>query len=127
VFAEVDEVEPDKTFKRIFSGWMFADSPGLHGIEHPVYDIWLLDCVGDGPLIHEAPEVAEAPDPTDVDPSAPPDPSKIQPAPKKPKKPKPVAVEAAPLDLGAPAPQRQYTGRGSLGGDVPIPPGFIGR
>ena len=71
-FAEVDEVEADKTFKRIFSGWMFADSPGLHGIEHPVYDIWLTDCKGDGPLIHEAPEVADAPPPDapDSDPNA---------------------------------------------------------
>ncbi len=32
--------------KRIFSGWMFASSPGLHGVEHPVYDVWLLDCKG---------------------------------------------------------------------------------
>ncbi len=60
-FAEVDEVETDKTLRRIFSGWMFADSPGLHGVEHPVYDIWLTDCKGDGPLVKEAPEVAEAP------------------------------------------------------------------
>ena len=60
-FAEVDEVETDKKLRRIFAGWMFADSPGLHGVEHPVYDIWLTDCKGDGPLIKEAPEVTEAP------------------------------------------------------------------
>ncbi len=60
-FAEVDEVEADRSLKRIFSGWMFADSPGLHGIEHPVYDIWLTECKGDGPLIKEAPETAETP------------------------------------------------------------------
>ena len=41
---------------------MFADSPGLHGVEHPVYDIWLTDCKGDGELIHEAPVVADTPD-----------------------------------------------------------------
>ena len=35
-----------KEVKRIFSGWMFASSPGLHGIEHPVYDVWLVDCKG---------------------------------------------------------------------------------
>ena len=54
---------------RIFTGWMFADSPGMHGVEHPVYDIWLTDCKGDGELIHEAPEVADAPspDPPDTD------------------------------------------------------------
>ena len=27
-----------------FKGWMFASSPGLNGLEHPVYDVWVLDC-----------------------------------------------------------------------------------
>ncbi len=45
-FIEVDEIESSKTSKRIFSGWMFSASPGLHGIEHPVYDVWLKDCKG---------------------------------------------------------------------------------
>ncbi len=45
-FAEVDEVDAKKQYKRIFSGWMFASSPGLNGIEHPVYDVWLTDCKG---------------------------------------------------------------------------------
>ena len=43
-FAEVDEVTTTNEFKRIFSGWMFAASPGLHGVEHPVYDVWVTDC-----------------------------------------------------------------------------------
>lgn len=30
--------------ERIFSGWMFASSPGLNAVEHPVYDVWLIDC-----------------------------------------------------------------------------------
>ena len=34
----------DKTVANIFAGWIFASSPGLNAIEHPVYDIWLLDC-----------------------------------------------------------------------------------
>jgi len=45
-FIEVDEVDSTKSARRIFSGWMFAASPGLHGVEHPVYDIWLKDCKG---------------------------------------------------------------------------------
>jgi hypothetical protein len=49
-FVEVDEVGAGKEFKRIFSGWMFAASPGLHGIEHPIYDIWLTGCEGEGTL-----------------------------------------------------------------------------
>lgn len=49
-FVEVDEVSAGNQYKRIFSGWMFAASPGLHGIEHPIYDIWLTGCQGDGTL-----------------------------------------------------------------------------
>jgi hypothetical protein len=82
-FAEVDEVLENKTTHRIFEGWMFADSPGLHGVEHPVYDIWLTDCKGGTEIIHEAPVVeAPAPDTPDSDPNAaPPDAkSKLPPA-----------------------------------------------
>jgi len=43
-FVEVDEVLLDGTTKRIFTGWMFAESPGISGVEHPVFDIWLTGC-----------------------------------------------------------------------------------
>ena len=43
-FVEVDEITLDSNIRRIFTGWMFADSPGLNAIEHPVYDIWLKAC-----------------------------------------------------------------------------------
>lgn len=43
-FVEVDEITLQNEVKRIFSGWMFASSPGLHGVEHPIYDVWLTDC-----------------------------------------------------------------------------------
>lgn len=43
-FVEVDEITLDNKIRRIFSGWMFADSPGLHAVDHPVYDVWLTDC-----------------------------------------------------------------------------------
>ena len=43
-FVEVDEVQLDDTLKRIFSGWMFAQSPGLNAVEHPIYDVWLINC-----------------------------------------------------------------------------------
>ena len=45
-FVEVDEITLQGEVKRIFSGWMYAASPGLHGVEHPIYDIWLTDCKG---------------------------------------------------------------------------------
>jgi len=43
-FVQVDEVTLQGEVKRIFSGWMFAASPGLHAVEHPIYDVWLTDC-----------------------------------------------------------------------------------
>ncbi len=43
-FVEVNDVRIDGAEKRIFTGWMFASSPGLHGVEHPVYDVWLTNC-----------------------------------------------------------------------------------
>jgi hypothetical protein len=60
-FVEVDEVALDNKYRRVFTGWMFAASPGLHGIEHPVYDIWLVDCKGGTEVISEPKEVAEEP------------------------------------------------------------------
>jgi hypothetical protein len=43
-FVEVDEIQLDGQEKRIFTGWMFAESPGLNAVEHPVFDVWLTDC-----------------------------------------------------------------------------------
>src|SRR5436190_20550390 len=63
-FVEVDEITLQGEVKRIFSGWMFAASPGLHGVEHPIYDIWLTDCkVPDTTIVSAAPEPAKTPPP----------------------------------------------------------------
>lgn len=43
-FVEVDEITLDRKIRRIFTGWMFADSPGLNAVEHPIYDVWLKNC-----------------------------------------------------------------------------------
>lgn len=43
-FVEVDEITLDRKIRRIFTGWMFAQSPGLNAVEHAVYDVWLKDC-----------------------------------------------------------------------------------
>jgi len=45
-FLQIDEVRPGEDNVRRFSGWMFAQSPALSSLEHPVYDIVLLDCKG---------------------------------------------------------------------------------
>ncbi len=43
-FIEVDETLLDGSTRRIFSGWTFAESPGLHAVEHPTFDVWLTSC-----------------------------------------------------------------------------------
>jgi hypothetical protein len=43
-FVQIDQVEMDDTRKPIFSGWMFAESPGLNAMEHATYDVWLTGC-----------------------------------------------------------------------------------
>src|SRR6202047_815935 len=97
-FVEVDEITLQGEVKRIFSGWMFAASPGLHGVEHPIYDIWLTDC--------------KAPDATVV--SVQPDPPKAAPPPpaqkraqKQPPRQQPQPFQPPPQDL--PPPQRQQS------------------
>ena len=43
-YVDVEEVQLDGQQKRLFSGWMFAESPGLNAVEHPVFDVWLTSC-----------------------------------------------------------------------------------
>jgi hypothetical protein len=43
-FVEIDETRTGEVRTRVFSGWMFASSPALSALEHPVYDVTLLDC-----------------------------------------------------------------------------------
>lgn len=44
MLLEVFETKPNQPEKRIFYGWMFASSPSISGLEHPVYDITALNC-----------------------------------------------------------------------------------
>lgn len=39
------EIDDEVSHERVFSGWMFASSPGVSALEHPVYDVWVIDCV----------------------------------------------------------------------------------
>jgi hypothetical protein len=77
-FIEVDEIVTNAEMKRIFSGWMFAASPGLHGVEHPVYDVWLTDCKGGTEVIPSPPdttaELEPPPPPNATDATKPPPP-----------------------------------------------------
>ena len=43
-FLEISDVKPGEEPVDLFSGWMFASSPALSALEHPVYDVWVIDC-----------------------------------------------------------------------------------
>ena len=44
-YLEIVERKVNEEPKTVFSGWMFASSPAVSALEHPVYDIWVLDCM----------------------------------------------------------------------------------
>ena len=43
-FVEVREVTLERDIRPLFTGWMFADDPGLSAVDHAVYDVWLKSC-----------------------------------------------------------------------------------
>jgi hypothetical protein len=105
-FVEVDEITLQGEVKRIFSGWMFAASPGLHGVEHPIYDIWLTDCKGpDQTVVTAAPDPKPAPPP-------PPGAQKRPPAPKQavPRPPAPTPQQVQQPPRPPPPPPQQPGG-----------------
>lgn len=88
-FVEVDEITLQGEVKRIFSGWMFAASPGLHGVEHPIDDIWLTGC-------KEPDQTVVAAQPEPPRPAAVPAPQKRAP-PKQPPRPQPSGPPPQPI------------------------------
>ena len=91
-FLEVDEVTLQGEVRRIFTGWMFAASPGLHAVEHSIYDVWLVDCKGGTTVVAETPPEAQPqPAPVQQQPQRPPQPQ--QPRPQRPRQPPPLPAE----------------------------------
>ncbi|MGH6737300.1 MAG: DUF2155 domain-containing protein [Methyloceanibacter sp.] len=89
-FVEVDEIKLTGEQHRIFTGWMFAESPGLHAVEHPVFDVWLTSC--------KTPEGAKPVESTENAPAeGEPAPAEGEPAP-------PAAAEAPPPAAAEPPP-----------------------
>ena len=43
-FLEITDKRPDEKPKKLFSGWMFASTPSINGMEHPLYDVWVIHC-----------------------------------------------------------------------------------
>ncbi len=138
-FVEVEEASGDKKFQRVFGGWMYAASPGLHGIEHAVYDAWLTDCKGGTEVIADAiarvePDADPAPAATSrprrqsvtppADPlAAPRAPSQqtLQPLPRVQQPPPAARAPSRVPDLGPPVDVGIYPG------GPPRPPGNVGR
>jgi len=44
VFLEIDDLKRGGLRERVFEGWMVASSPALNALEHPVYDVWVINC-----------------------------------------------------------------------------------
>lgn len=43
-FIQIEDRRPDQAPKQVFSGWMHASSPSLNGLQHPLYDVWVISC-----------------------------------------------------------------------------------
>lgn len=61
-FLEIDDQKPGEPTKRVFTGWMFASSPALSALQNPVYDVWVVDCLGDPAAAASAPPPAPSGD-----------------------------------------------------------------
>jgi hypothetical protein len=122
-FVEVSEVTLQGEVKRIFAGWMFAVSPGLHAVEHPIYDVWLTGCKGGTTVVADT----AAPGPTQATPSgaAKPPAGQQRTAAPPPGTPPAGATAAAPPPPSRSAPQRQQTapqGQPAPDSMQPLPP-----
>lgn len=114
------DAKPDgkQEAKRIFSGWMFAASPGLHGVEHPVYDVWLVDCKGGKENV--APATAAAT--TEAGAPAAAEPAKKRKRKVEPKAPTPVEnAPIGPSDQAPPQPAADMGASDAGAGETPAP------
>lgn len=68
-FVQIEDHRPDQPVRKVFSGWMYASTPGLNGMEHPLYDVWVIACRGvaaaPAAIAARAPAKVAAPDSSD--------------------------------------------------------------
>lgn len=82
-FVQVDVMQVDKSWRRVFSGWLFKERPAANVVQHPIYDVWTKSCamtfrdsgpdtvsVGAGPSGSSAPSSAKKSPSTDGAPTA---------------------------------------------------------
>ena len=48
-FLQIEDHRPDQDARQVFSGWMLASSPSLNGLQHPLYDVWVISCATNQP------------------------------------------------------------------------------
>jgi hypothetical protein len=48
-FLQIEDHRPDQDARAVFSGWMLASSPSLNGLQHPLYDAWVINCATNQP------------------------------------------------------------------------------
>lgn len=48
-FLQIQDHRPDQAERKVFSGWMYASSPGLNSLQHPLYDVWVISCMTSAP------------------------------------------------------------------------------
>ena len=60
-FVQLDVQKPDKSWNRVFSGWIYKESPSLNVVENPVYDVWPKSCAMTYPAGPAAPKAPESP------------------------------------------------------------------
>ena len=48
-FLLIEEENKNEAFEVVFNGWMFSSNPALSAMEHPIFDIWVLECLSDEP------------------------------------------------------------------------------
>ncbi len=87
VFVEEREsAEKPLAWRKIFSGWLFKNSPSLNVVEHPVYDVWVKDCSmrfpGEEEEASPITSASSAPKPSGSDNASPAVPAAAKPAPK---------------------------------------------
>lgn len=59
-FLQVDVQRPDRSWGRVFSGWVYKESPSLNVVEHAVYDVWPKSCAMNWPSVPGLPDAPAA-------------------------------------------------------------------
>ena len=94
-FVQVDVQRPDNRWGRVFSGWVYRESPSLNVVEHAVYDVWVKNCE----MTFPAGEAAPAPESASRSSSAPNSGGGRSSAPPEPAAPEPSAPPAEPIAI----------------------------